>query len=176
MDPAREQGAASKTEKSLKVILRALGAGGFVLCLYIFVRVYHAQQAATSLSSLGGSETQVSQAVVSAPGPVASADFSAYGEIFERRKVFEPYSQKEEAARAAAEPHSPGPVFSSWNGKYKLVGIILDAAPQVMIEDIKNKETLFLKTGDNLEAAALKEIQEGRAVFVYANQTFVLTP
>lgn len=54
---------------------------------------------------------------------------------------------------------------------YRLVGILLSQKPQVVIEDLKNKETLFLNKGDRISGAVLDKVEEGKVIFIYNNQS-----
>ena len=73
----------------------------------------------------------------------------------------------EEAAGSAADDLTQS---------YKLVGIILDQSPQAIIEDIKNKQTLFLFKGEEIGGAILEKIEEGRVILLRNNQRVELTP
>ena len=57
-----------------------------------------------------------------------------------------------------------------WTKQLRLVGIVLDADPKAIIEDINSNQTLFLSKGDSVNNAVLKEILEDKVILMYNNQ------
>lgn len=101
---------------------------------------------------------------------VSSGDFSEYENIFRRRNIFEAGSARSPLAS------EDSPTGFDLSGRYRLVGLIVDQHPQIIVEDQTTNETTFLKPGDSLEGAVLEEIQDGRALFVYNGQRMELKP
>ena len=61
------------------------------------------------------------------------------------------------------------------NEEFKILGIVLDRDPKVIVED-KNGQTSFLSKGDLMSGAELLEIREDRAVFLYNGQKVEILP
>ncbi|MFC1593920.1 hypothetical protein ACFL38_01170 [Candidatus Omnitrophota bacterium] len=58
----------------------------------------------------------------------------------------------------------------------KLVGIMLDEVPQVIIEDTKEKKTYFLSEGETLNQFRVEEILEGKVVLSFEGEEIELVP
>jgi len=58
----------------------------------------------------------------------------------------------------------------------KVIGIVLDQDPKVIIENLKTRETLFLSKGERYGDMILQEIYEDKAVFLYNNEQIELAP
>jgi len=58
--------------------------------------------------------------------------------------------------------------------KLKLVGIVLDATPEAIIEDTQAKQTLFLHPGELIDDAIVEDIQESKVILKYQNQRIEL--
>jgi hypothetical protein len=65
--------------------------------------------------------------------------------------------------------------LSIFKKNLKLVGVVLDGSPVVIIEDLKSKETLFMRKGDSVYGAVVDDIQEGKVIFSYQEQWVELT-
>lgn len=50
--------------------------------------------------------------------------------------------------------------------RYKLVGIVLGAVPEAIIEDLGTRTTVFVHEGEMLDAVQVQKIEEGRVVFL----------
>lgn len=103
--------------------------------------------------------------------------FEDYSYIGEKEIFGFPYSKslKKKSEQLAPEANiKPDPVFVSFNRDYKLVGVILAHQSKAVIEDVKNKETVFLSVGDLLNGATLKEIKKGAALFSYKGKDLKL--
>jgi len=106
------------------------------------------------------------------PGVTISID--QFRQVFQERDFFAiPYSSP---LQPATPNNLPTQALSSGFdvSAYRLVGIVLDRKPQVVIEDLRNKQTLFLRPGESLEGAVLEEIQKDRARFLYQGQQWEL--
>lgn len=58
--------------------------------------------------------------------------------------------------------------------KLRVVGIILDSNPEAILEDLEKKESLFLHKGDRIRDAVIEDIQEGKIILKYEDQTIEL--
>ena len=59
--------------------------------------------------------------------------------------------------------------------KLKLVGIVLDEAPQAVVEDQETHETYFLFVGDEIGQARVEEIQEEKVILLLNEEKVELT-
>jgi len=59
---------------------------------------------------------------------------------------------------------------------YKIVGIVLDDNPMVIIEELRTKQTLFLSKGEIINDAEVIDIFEDRVIFSYLGKEIELTP
>lgn len=81
--------------------------------------------------------------------------FQYYKNQFSKRDLFErPLDQV--AANASVD----------LTKRYKLVGIVLGAVPEAIIEDLGTRTTVFVHEGEMLDAVQVKKIEEGRVVFL----------
>lgn len=103
-------------------------------------------------------------------GQISGGDFSEYENIFRRRSIFETGSTLSPLTSDGS------PAGFDLSGRYRLVGLIVDDHPQIIVEDQTTNETRFLKPGDSLDGAVLEDIQDGRALFVYNGQRVELKP
>ena len=55
--------------------------------------------------------------------------------------------------------------LAEFTQNFKLVGIILDHAPQAVIRDLQTNQTLFLQRGEQMNGAVIQDIQEGKVIF-----------
>ncbi len=99
--------------------------------------------------------------------------FSYYQQRIEKRDIFQSPWEKPKIQRE-------NPVliksFEDLNKKIKIVGIVLDQNPQVIVENFKSKETVFLFLGDKIEGAILQEVQESKVIFLYQGKQVELFP
>ncbi len=100
--------------------------------------------------------------------------FQGYAETIRSRDIFkQPYRGR--TRPASGQRAQEGAVISSnapLADKFKLVGIIIDATPQAVIEDIDKKETLFLNVGDVVDGMELVHVEEGKIVVAYNGKKF----
>lgn len=85
--------------------------------------------------------------------------------IFEQRNPF----------HLATKGAGKDSVVLELKSKYRVVGIILDQNPVAVIEDVKNRKTLFLSREDSLEGLVVGDITHGRVLFVGENEELELT-
>jgi len=68
-----------------------------------------------------------------------------------------------------------GPSLRDLIKDLSLVGIIPGDRPQVIIEDKRNGQTLFLQVGEMIDMIKIKEIQSGRVVLEIGDETITLS-
>ncbi|VAX36088.1 hypothetical protein MNBD_UNCLBAC01-983 [hydrothermal vent metagenome] len=56
----------------------------------------------------------------------------------------------------------------------KLVGVVLDNNSEAIVVDPKNRKTLFLRKGDEVEGAVVENIVEGKVVFLFEGKKIEL--
>lgn len=125
-------------------------------------------------------EIRTSDGPAVAAGPALSAagdegNFADYENIFRRRNIFEIGASRGPLGHEAGEL-SPVGVLPDLGARYRLVGLLVDGHPQIVIEDQTTQETKFLRPGDELEGAVLETIEDGRAVFNYHGGRIELKP
>jgi hypothetical protein len=59
--------------------------------------------------------------------------------------------------------------------EFKLVGIMPGNPPQAIIEDIQNKQTLFLKEGEMIDSIQVRQILTGRVMLGYNEEIITLS-
>ncbi|VAW12082.1 hypothetical protein MNBD_BACTEROID05-1003, partial [hydrothermal vent metagenome] len=99
--------------------------------------------------------------------------FTYYQQRIEKRDIFQSPWEKPKIQR---ENPVVTKSFDELNKKIKIVGVVLDQNPQVIVENFKSKETVFLVPGDEIEGATLEEVQESRAIFLYQGKRVELVP
>ena len=118
-----------------------------------------------SLPALGQRYFEPKTAARDELGPDPSMSFTDYSRVFSQREIFViPYAKEASVPRGDIVE---SPVAQkSQLVDFRLRGIVLDQHPQAIIEDLANKQTLFLFSGDSLGQGTLKEIREDRIVVV----------
>jgi type II secretory pathway component PulC len=156
----------------LKVSLTVLVVCSIGLLAYIFTQTFVFKQESFAPEGPQARETkEINAAAAQAPEVKA---FSEYAQVIEKRDIFEtPYTK--ESAAEGQEQAAPAAAVNL-TGNYKLVGIVLDKTPQAVLEDLRNKNTLFLSVGENVEGAVLNKIEEGKVTFSYNGQLLEMTP
>lgn len=100
------------------------------------------------------------------PGP----SFAEYQKLLTEKSIFtSPVKEREKSLVPE------GPTLRELAKDLRLVGIIPGAEPQAIIEDKKNGQTLFLKKGEQIEGVEIKQIQEGRIVLGFGEETIILS-
>ena len=100
------------------------------------------------------------------PPPLAS-----YLNVMNERSIFEPFEDAGAVdAKAAAQ------AASELLANYKIVGLVMDAKPMVILEDLKLHQTLFLSKGDQFNGITVESIEAGRLQFNYQGQIVTLNP
>ena len=57
---------------------------------------------------------------------------------------------------------------------FRVVGIVVSARSQVILEDLKTHQTTFFAEGDTVAGAKVKEIKEGGVIFLYHDKDIEL--
>ena len=104
--------------------------------------------------------------------------FDVYAETLNRRDIFASPFQRAvvESQPGALIEAAPASAAFDLSQNYKVVGIMVDKDPKVVVEDIRNQRTLFLSSGDELEGGKLQEIRDGKAIFLFNGQQVELMP
>ena len=86
---------------------------------------------------------------------------SYYEGVISKRNIFQaPWDkEKKEVVKKAEEVVSLARMI-------KLIGVLLDDNPTAIIENIKERKTLFMSIGDQINGAVLDEIHEGKIIFL----------
>lgn len=75
---------------------------------------------------------------------------------------------------AAAAPAGSAAVELAKN--LKVVGILLDAEPKAIIEDVAMKQTFFVSPGEHVGGALLEEVKEDRVILIFNEERVELVP
>ncbi|HLF17938.1 MAG TPA: hypothetical protein VI749_03475 [Candidatus Omnitrophota bacterium] len=77
------------------------------------------------------------------------------------------FLSKEEQMKNTEEVQSN--VLAEIKNQIRIIGIVLDTQPQVIIERIKSGETEFVSKGQQIEGAVVSEILEDKVILTYQN-------
>jgi hypothetical protein len=106
-----------------------------------------------------------------APAPDRPADsFDDYQKLINAKPIFAPPAVE---TRKAVAPEGPG--LSDLIRDLRLVGVMPGDIPQVIIEDKKNNQTLFLREGEMINDIEIKSISGGRVVLARNDETVTLS-
>ncbi|MFC1510601.1 hypothetical protein ACFL49_02970 [Candidatus Omnitrophota bacterium] len=105
--------------------------------------------------------------------------FAEYQTAVKTRNLFQPPQARKKHSNVVKKEYIPleetreilEPIKEDVLAGLKIVGILLDKTPKVIIEDLESRETSFLSEGDQLQGAVLKEILEGKAIFLFEGRT-----
>lgn len=104
------------------------------------------------------------------PEQKPEVSFEEYQKLLLKKSIFAP-----PATDRKKSPVSEGPTLRELVKDLRLVGIMPGDEPQVIIEDKKSGQTLFLKKGEQIEGIEIKEIQSGRVILGYEEETITLS-
>lgn len=96
--------------------------------------------------------------------------FEDYQKLLSKKAIFAPPIRNDIKQKDTAAPGLRDLVKD-----LSLVGIIPGDYPQVIIEDKKNAQTLFLKEGEMIDTIRVKEIQSGRVILESDDETITLS-
>jgi len=142
-----------------------IGILGYVPTRYFVID----QKEAVALSS--GGRTEKSEVALRGISFSETEPFDFYRERIKQRDVFHPLWGGPERDTVVIEK-----VISDLTRELRLVGIVLDGDPKAAVEDLKEKETVFMSEGERIRDALLEKIEEGRVIFVTDNERVELVP
>ena len=103
--------------------------------------------------------------------PTTDKSLESYLSAAESRDLFlGPWEKEENSGNPNGEPQL------NLSDEVKILGIVLDKDPKVIVEDVKAGQTFFLSKGEAIKGAQLIEIQEDRAIFSYNGKKIELLP
>ena len=116
-------------------------------------------------------EKEEKNASVSEPFASPIKPFSFYQKEISGRNFFQfPWEKPKPAAAPVKD------VAQELRQQLKVIGILLDQEPKVIVEDLRTQQTLFISRGERIGEAVLESVEEGKAVFVYNGERIELTP
>lgn len=102
--------------------------------------------------------------------PKPKVSFEEYQKLLDKKSIFAP------PAKDRKKPRVPeGPTLRELVRDLRLVGIIPGDESQAIIEDKKSGQTLFLKKGEQIDGIEIKQIQSGRVILGYGEETITLS-
>ncbi|MFH1655816.1 MAG: hypothetical protein ABH954_04320 [Candidatus Omnitrophota bacterium] len=94
-------------------------------------------------------------------------DYEYYNKQFAKRDIFNaPLLDKATGTPTASSQQAIQ--------DFKLVGIVLDDQPQVILENSATKETHFLNKGESLDRIEIKDILESKVIVIYGGEEIEL--
>jgi type II secretory pathway component PulC len=101
--------------------------------------------------------------------------YGNYADVIGKRDIFQPYVPP--VARAVVGTAVPQDIAKAteWLKSLTLVGIMFAPEPQAVIEDTRKRETLFLKSNDEVGEAVVEEIMTDKVIFNYSGHRMELT-
>lgn len=148
------------------LVFLSIGLVGYILFSFFVFSDGHLSDAPVE------KEADVKEVVPEKITLLSIKDFSLYAETIKSRDIFKlPYGTKEANGASVGSTDS---LSNEVAGNFKVVGIILDEEPQAIIEDLQNKDTLFLSIGQKVGTAVLEDVQEGKVIFQYNGQRLEL--
>lgn len=153
------------------LLITALGLGGYIV-VSLTIKSPSAAKAGVRLQ--GGDLVGLdNKAQIPQPPP-----FDEYANVITKRDLFElPVEESSPAIEPQAVQPAPVQVVQrDLSQELRLVGIVLDDQPQAVIEDIRNKETIFLRKGEQHGDIILEDVQAGKVTIRYHQELVELTP
>ncbi len=120
------------------------------------------------LDGISAEETKQKDAKSTYVTPASSVE--DYQKIAERKAIFASPTPRPEQAAVMESP-----VVRDMLKELRLVGIITEKPSQAIIEDIKNKQTLFLGEGEIIGGIQVKHILIDRVIIIYNGQSVTLS-
>ncbi len=99
-----------------------------------------------------------------------ASSFEDYQKLLNKKAIFAPPARSNGKVKAIE-----GPGLRDLVKGLSLVGIIPGNQPQVIIEDKRNGQTLFLKKGDMIDNIRVKDILNGRVILECNDETVTLS-
>ena len=159
----------------LRVLNYALLAG---VCAALF---YAAQQYRGALAESHAEAIDVSVPVRSGqsinPTLKSVPPLASYLTDLTRRDLFEPPWEKQNEVVETPPDDFPGAKsVMEFTQSVRLVGIIQDENPKAVVEDLINRETLFVSLGDEIKGATLSEIFGEKVIFRIGDEVIEMYP
>jgi hypothetical protein len=174
VDARRAQGDSEPRNGLLAFAPRVLMAAALGLAVYGAAQyvTFNPQQAVPDVSFGEDSEDSEEEAPDFAPLEITEGQtFDAYRESMEARDIFQ--APWEKPAAGGAPAGNPALELAK---NLRVVGILLDADPKAIIEDMAMKQTFFVSPGDRVGGALLEEIREDRVILIFNEERVELVP
>lgn len=112
----------------------------------------------------------LTEAILPQPKP-----FHEYESMIAQRDIFKPAWIAQEPAVTEQVVLGPAdPPATEILQNLKVVGIILDAVPQAIIEDSQTRQTYFLHKGESFKGAVIENIKQSKVELKLGGQTITL--
>lgn len=112
---------------------------------------------------------QILNQPVAKPMPVVDSNLATYLSPVKQRNIFQPVEEK-----VKSQPKDVNEVANRLKSKIKIMGIMMDAVPQVIVENVRTRETLFLTEGDMVEEVNVKRIKADHIIVEYEGEEIKL--
>lgn len=99
-----------------------------------------------------------------------AGSFDEYQKLLDKKAIFAP-----PAGSGTSRKSQDSAEIRDMAKGLTLVGIIPGQEPQVIIEDRKNDQTLFLKEGEAVDLLTVKDISSGKVILEYNGETVTLS-
>ena len=147
--------------KTLNIFMIIVCVVGVLILCYRYFMVLNDK---IDISSVDNIEIGEDSILVGFQGILDSKPTSYYQKIISGRDIFKsPWDQASQ--KKSLEMQGTNGNISMLEGKYQLLGVIVDDAPQAIFLDLQSKETIFVRKGQRLDGAVLEVVEEGRAIF-----------
>lgn len=150
------------------LVFLSVGLAGYLAMGYFFFKketiVVFNVDSEVSSEVIAGEE-------ISLPEP---KPFEFYKQKIEQRDLFEiPWKKMKTTVNRPKLKPAPTVDLSK---QIKVVGIVLDADPTVIVEDLKTKQTFFLSQGESIKNALIEKIQEDKVIFKLGDDRIEMAP
>lgn len=157
----------------IKLVNKGLGGLIFILALYLIGNSYFSMVnlkkvvASFQIGGKNGGKPQIADV-----NSVLKKEPDYYIEKVNERDIFTMLSKKKTGPEAVKEVTQEE--IAALSETLKLVGISWSNNPDAIIEDTKAARTFFLKKGQTISGAKIKEIFQDRVIMLYGDQEFEL--
>ncbi|MCA9392990.1 MAG: hypothetical protein KC900_02200 [Candidatus Omnitrophica bacterium] len=102
---------------------------------------------------------------------------AAYLTDLTKRDLFEaPWEKQSEVPEQPPDDFEGAKSVMEFTQSVRLVGIIRDENPKAVVEDLINRETLFVSLGDEIKGAILSDIFEDKVIFRIGDEVIEMYP
>lgn len=119
---------------------------------------------------LNGKTSNFKEAISNDMALVPQKVFSYYEEQIQERDLFQPVEHNVDSPEITNTKGDASAKIASFKKKFRLVGVILDAVPEAVVEELPTHKTRFLCKGDRLKEAIVEEILEGKIILSYQGE------